>query len=275
MRIARAVGGSVEQAFPWPGFVDLLRDSAAGLHEARRGTIVETFRRTPWTALLEQRGWWTGAERPFDAFWAELQEKGGWWDPIYYFGQWDRIFKTRSGRFEFYSLTLKAALEAHGGESKGGGIEAPDQACLPHFEPPRFVGDSDRFPFHVNVTRPIPLAGGRNSDQPFLQEILDPQLRVRWNSWVEINPQAAEQLGIADGEEVWLESPVGKIRLQARFNPGAMPHVINVPANLGHTAYGRFAKGIGVNPMHIVADEYDRLGGFTALGATRVRVSKA
>jgi molybdopterin-containing oxidoreductase family iron-sulfur binding subunit len=121
----------------------------------------------------------------------------------------------------------------------------------------------------------MPLAAGRNSNQPFLQEILDPHLGMRWGSWVEINPQAAAPLGIGDGDLVWLESPVGKIKVQARLTPGAMPNVVSIPANLGHTAYGRWAKDIGVNPMHIVANEHDALAGLSAFGATRVRLAKA
>lgn len=287
IRIARAVGGPVAQAFPWSGFLDVLRDSVAGLYEARRGAIVEPFTRKPWTALLEERGWWSSPERTFDEFWAQLQDKGGWWDPIYYFSQWDRIFQTPSGKYEFYSSVLQDVLEGqHGGASQEEATRAPDlpsspfaaggdRSCLPHFEPPRFVGGSEQYPFHVNIIRLMPLMGGRNCNQPFLQEILDSRLHVRWDSWVEINPQAAEQHGIGDGDEVWLESPVGKIKVNARLNSGAMPNVINIPANLGHTAYGRWAKDIGVNPMHIAADEYDRIAGLSASGATRVRVYKA
>jgi anaerobic selenocysteine-containing dehydrogenase len=285
IRIARAIGGSVAQAFAWPGFLDALRASATGLYEARRGAIVEPFTNKSWTALLEERGWWSLPERTFDEFWSQLQEKGGWWDPSYYFGQWDRIFQTASGKFEFYSLTMKKVLDELGASPEEARLAADaaasafasggDRSCLPHFEAPRFVGSGEQYPFHVNIMRLLPLAGGRNSNQPFLQEILDPQLHMRWDSWVEINPQAAERLGIGDGDEVWLESPVGKIKVMARLNPGAMPHVVNIPANLGHTAYGRWAKDIGVNPMRIAADEYDRLAGFSAPGATRVRVSKA
>ena len=285
IRLAHAVGGAVAQAFPWPGFLDALRDSATGLYEARRGAIVEPFTTKPWTALLEERGWWSSPERTFDEFWSQLQDKGGWWDPIYYFGQWDRIFQTRSGKFEFYSLTLKDVLEGRAAAPETAKPTADaaasafasggDRSCLPHFETPRFVGNPEQYPLHVNIVRLLPLAGGRNSNQPFLHEILDPQLNMRWDSWVEVNPQTAEHLGIGDGEAVWLESPVGKIKVMARLNPGAMPHVVNIPANLGHTAYGRWAKDIGVNPMQIAANEYDRLAGFSATGATRVRVYKA
>ena len=272
MRIAGAIGGSVAQAFPWTSFLDVLRDTAAGLYEARRGAIVEPFTSKSWTALLEERGWWSSSDRTFDEFWAQLQDKGGWWDPMYYFRQWDKIFQTPSGKFEFYSLTLKQLLAER---RKGPSEDGTDQACLPHFEPPRFAGGGEQYPFHLNVIRLMPLAVGRNCNQPFLQEILDPHLGMRWGSWVEINPQAAEPLGIGDGDLVWLESPVGKIKVQARLTPGAMPDVVSIPANLGHAAYGRWAKDIGVNPMHIVANEHDGLAGFSAFGATRVRVAKA
>jgi anaerobic selenocysteine-containing dehydrogenase len=272
MRVAGAIGGSVARAFPWTSFLDVLRDTATGLYEARRGAIVEPFASKPWTALLEERGWWSSSDRTFDEFWAQLQEKGGWWDPMYYFRQWDKSFQTPSGKFEFYSLTLKQLLAER---CRGLSEDGADQACLPHFEPPRFVGGAEQYPFHLHVMRLMPLAAGRNCNQPFLQEILDPHLGMRWGSWVEINPQAAESLGIGDGDLVWLESPVGKIKVLARLNPGALPTVVNIPANLGHTEYGRWAKGIGVNPMHIVANEHDGLAGFSAFGATRVRVAKA
>jgi anaerobic selenocysteine-containing dehydrogenase len=285
IRIARAIGGDVAQAFPWTDFLEALRHSATGLYEARRGAIVEPFTSKPWTALLEERGWWSSPERSFDEFWGQLQDKGGWWDPIYYFGQWDRIFHTPSGKFEFYSLTLKDVLEGRGAPPEEAQPAADaaaaafasggDRSCLPHFEAPRFVGASEQYPFHMNIMRLLPLALGRNSNQPFLQEILDAQLFMRWDSWVEINPQAAQRLGIGDGDAVWVESPVGKVKTMARLNPGAMPHVVNMPGNLGHTAYGRWATDIGVNPMQITANEYDRLAGLSAPGATRVRVSKA
>jgi molybdopterin-containing oxidoreductase family iron-sulfur binding subunit len=146
--------------------------------------------------------------------------------------------------------------------------------CLPHFEAPRFAGADAQYPFHLNIMRLLPLAVDHNANQPFLQEILGPQLGMRWDSWLEINPETARRLGVDDGDDVWVESPVGKLKLQARLNPGAMPDVVNMPANLGHTASGRFAEGIGVNPLQITAPEYDYLAGLSAPGATRVKVYK-
>jgi molybdopterin-containing oxidoreductase family iron-sulfur binding subunit len=127
---------------------------------------------------------------------------------------------------------------------------------------------------HLNVVTILPLAAGGNANQPFLQEILGPHVDMRWGSWVEINPETARQLGVDDGDLVWIESPAGKLSVPAKLTPGAMPDVVNVPANLGHTAYGRWARGIGINPVQITATEYDALAGLSASGATRVKIYK-
>jgi anaerobic selenocysteine-containing dehydrogenase len=45
---------------------------------------------------------------------------------------------------------------------------------------------------------------------------------------VEINPGPAENLGIADGEPVLLESPKGTITLPARVTPDIHPNVLSI-----------------------------------------------
>jgi len=43
---------------------------------------------------------------------------------------------------------------------------------------------------------------------------------------VQINPQRAEELGIADGDWVWVETPLGRVRLRAQHFPGIAPSVV-------------------------------------------------
>ena len=265
IKIAQAMGGTVAKAFPWADFPAALRESVSGIYESRRGSIVEEFSGDKsWAAVLEERGWWSPTYKSFDEFWAQLKDKGGWWDPVYYFGDHKRIFNNPSGRFEFYSLTLRQKLKG-----------PEDIACLPHFEPPKFNGSDGEYPFVLNVVRLMPQAGARDANLPFLQEILGPHVYMRWESWVEMNPLTARSLGVGDGDLVWVESTAGKIKVPVRFYAGAMPNVVNMPANMGHTAYGRWAKDIGANPMDVVVQEVDRLAGENVLHATRVKVSKA
>lgn len=263
IRLAKAMGGPVGEAFGWPDFAAALRHVMSGIFEASRGAIVDSGV-TSWTALLEERGWWYPTYKSFDEFWAQLQDKGGWWDPMYYFGSWRRVFQGPSGKFEFYSLILRQKL-----------LNGDDEACLPHFELPRFNGPEQEFPLNLNVFRLMAVNGARNADQPFLQEIVGPNVNVGWDSWIEINPETARRLGIDNDDLVWVSSLGGALKCKAALYPGAMPGVINIPANLGHSGYGRWAKGIGANPMNLIVSELDRLAGVTALQATRVTVRKA
>jgi molybdopterin-containing oxidoreductase family iron-sulfur binding subunit len=119
------------------------------------------------------------------------------------------------------------------------------------------------------------MAEGRGANQPYLQEIIGSPLKERWDSWVEINPDTAKELGIRDGDLVWVESKAGRLQTKARLFPGTHPKCIHIPYGQGHQAYGRWAKGRGINPNELLIREYDHLGGFVSHYSTRVKVYKA
>jgi molybdopterin-containing oxidoreductase family iron-sulfur binding subunit len=119
------------------------------------------------------------------------------------------------------------------------------------------------------------MAEGRGANQPFLQEIIGPHVKERWDSWVEINPETAGRIGIADGDPVWVESKTGKVKTKAKLFPGTHPKCIHIPYGQGHKAYGRWAKDRGVNPNDLLAREYDYISGCVSYYSTRVKVYKA
>ncbi len=261
IELTRKLGGTIGGAFPWPNFEELLRFRSRGVFEASQGSIVTDT---------------------FDQFWDEFQERGVWSAPSYRFGEWERVLTTPSGKFEFYSQNLKHALEALAtGEAMEEmlqelGLQARgDEVYMPHYEFPRWVGEETEYPFHLNVYELMALLDGRMANSPWLQTVAGLHLKEMWGNWVEINPETARELGIADKDLVWVESPVGRIKLQARHYPGAMPHVINIPLGQGHRAYGRWATGKGANAEEIIAAENDHLGGVAARCASRVKVYKA
>ncbi len=263
IEIAKGLGENVARAFPWKNFQEALREAARGVFASKRGSI---------------------KAGDFEQFWKSLIDRGGWWDPPYAFGQWKKRFDTPSGKFEFFSQTIEKGLtEAARKSSKTMGqilkeleIEvAEDLAFLPHFEKPRLDGDEKQYPFHLINYKLMTMAEGRGANQPYLQEIIGPHLYERWGSWAEINPQAARQMGIKDEDWIWVESKAGKVKVKARLFPGAHPTCIHIPYGQGHKAYGRWAKGRGVNPNDILVREYDHLGGFVSFYSTRVKVYKA
>jgi anaerobic selenocysteine-containing dehydrogenase len=270
IELSREMGGTVAGSFPWRNFEELLRFRLRDIFEASQGSIVTDT---------------------FDQFWDEFQERGVWSAPPYRFGEQERVLTTPSSKFEFYSQNLKhtlQALVAREAAEKGTtaeeemekmlqelGLQARgDELYMPHYEFPRWVGEETEYPFHLNVYELMSFLDGRVANLPWLQTIAGLHIKEMWDNWVEINPETARELGIADGDLVWVESPVGRIKLRARHYPGAMPHVVNIPLGQGHRAYGRWATGKGANAEEIIANESDYLGGVVARCATRVKVYK-
>ncbi len=263
IEIAKGLGGSVARSFPWKNFEDALKDAIRGVFATKRGSIKAT---------------------DFDEFWKALIDQGGWWDPPYPFGQWKRRFDTPSGKFEFFSLAMEKGLTETANKSSKSlnrvledlKVETRgDPVFLPHFEKPRSIGDEDEYPFHLINYKLMMTAEGRGANEPYLQESFGPHLYERWGSWVEINPETAKELGIGDGDLVWVESKAGRLQTKARVFPGTHPNCVHIPYGQGHQAYGRWAKGRGINPNELLVREYDHLGGFLSHYSTRVKVYKA
>ncbi len=132
---------------------------------------------------------------------------------------------------------------------------------LPNPVPPRFAGDEKRFPLHLQVYPSTAFYDGRGAT-------------VVWDSWVEINPRTAAELGISFGDLVEVTSPQGVLRLPAVIYPGIRPDVVAIPLGQGHRGGGRYAKDRGANPLALLALTFEGSKPRPAWHATRVRVSR-
>ncbi len=81
-----------------------------------------------------------------------------------------------------------------------------------------------------------------------------------WNTWVEINPQKADQLGIEDNDIVKIISPFGEVEAAVYRYPAIRPDTIAMPFGQGHTAYGQFAQERGVNPTELLTAKFNEAG---------------
>ncbi len=134
---------------------------------------------------------------------------------------------------------------------------------------------SPEYPFYLQPFASVGLGTGREANLPWMQELPDPMTSVVWGSWVEMNPASAERLGIRDGEWVWLESPVGKIKTPVLLEPAARPDTVSIPFGQGHGTYGRYAGDKGVNAWQILMPIQVRGAGEAAWAETRVRVARS
>jgi anaerobic selenocysteine-containing dehydrogenase len=124
--------------------------------------------------------------------------------------------------------------------------------------------------FHL-VVYPTQMGDGSGANRPWLQETPDPMTTVMWNTWVEINPQTAEELGIHNDDIVRLVSSAGQIEAVAYLYPAIRPDTVAIPFGQGHTALGRFAEGRGVNPAEVI-QSLTNTAGDLAVSDTKVRL---
>jgi len=111
-----------------------------------------------------------------------------------------------------------------------------------------------------------PTLGEAGANKPWLQELPDPTTTVMWNTWVEINPKTAEELGIDDDDVVRIVSEAGEIKASVYKYPAIRPDTIAVPFGQGHTAYGQFAAGRGANPINVLGAHFNEAGDLAFAG---------
>jgi anaerobic selenocysteine-containing dehydrogenase/Fe-S-cluster-containing dehydrogenase component len=136
------------------------------------------------------------------------------------------------------------------------------------YTPPTFEGEGS-FTF---LTYPHPmLHDGRGANKPWLMENADPVTKITWHSWVEVSPAAARTLDVRDGEILELTSPYGVVEAPVYVYPGIRDDAVAIPLGFGHTAYGAFAEGRGVNALDLLGAPR---GEFVPYLSTRVALRK-
>jgi len=137
--------------------------------------------------------------------------------------------------------------------------------------PAPIAGDGEYF----LVTYPHSvLSTGAGANKPWLQELPDPVAKVLWQSWVELHPATAKKLGVMAGDHVTVQTAAGSITAPAFIYLGIRQDTVAMALGQGHTAYGRYAKDIGVNALSALGGTFNA-GGALALTQAKAKVSKS
>ncbi len=126
--------------------------------------------------------------------------------------------------------------------------------------------------YFVHIFPSSTLGDGTGANKPWLQELPDPVSKIAWQSWIEVHPSTAKKLGVTEGAHLTINTGKGKVTAPAYIYMGVRPDTVAIALGQGHTAYGRFAKGVGVNAYDLVPGATDAAGGL-ALGGIKGSVT--
>ncbi|MBL1216970.1 MAG: dehydrogenase [Planctomycetes bacterium] len=283
------------------GFDNMLRyfkeqfaDPETGQHPSNSAefamTAVKQFTRACWDQTHPDHGKYGDALNG----WQDFAKKGVWNSHRFKCGKVREAFKTSTGKFEFYSETLKTALTAHAdkhGTTPDGVLEATNYtargelAFVPHYEPALRWGAEAEYPLIFFEHRSRLNREGRSANCPWYQthKNADPG-DENWADVLKMNPVDAKRLGLTSGDRVKVTSPIGSIEVDLKLWEGVRPGTVTKCYGQGHWAYGRVAaldyqKRVprGGNNNQILPAEYERLSGSTARhgGVVRVKVEHA
>lgn len=199
--------------------------------------------------------------------------------------------KTKTGKFEFYSETLKAALIGHAEKHNttvddiltvSKYLARGEKAFIPHYEEPYMWGDEKEYPFVLVDYKSRLNREGRSANCTWYQELKDLDLGDEpWDDVAKLNPKDARKFGIKNGDRIKLVSKTGELECTAKLWEGTKPGTVAKCYGQGHWAYGQVAaKEFGKTPRggnnnEIIPADYDRLSGATAYyGLARIKVVK-
>ena len=223
-----------------------------------------------------------------DMEWETFAANGAWSEMVYFNAQpgskaWsqvagrDRLNAPQDGRFDLFSRELYALLAWQGSDPQ------KDLTCLPHFELPASptAEQQAQYPLLLVSQSLITQSSAWQGIVPTLQECYGLQSQAKWESWVEMNPQVAQALGIREGDLVWVESASGRVQVHARLYEGLWPNAVFLPPGLGHHTFVRWGRlssdrlMIGVNPNAIANTGTEPLDGMLVNNPVPVRIYKA
>ena len=221
-----------------------LGDTVIQIAKALKGTVAQSF--------------------PWDNYYACLkQTMGNQWQDMNAKGAWEKEpavvspepgFKTESGKLVMMNEPLKKIL--------GAIVPAPE-------------GDEKKFPLQLVAYDSIRLSSGYIGNPPFMNKVLPDTVLKGNEGFVELNPETAGKLGLAEGQSAILTTPHGQVKVRVHLNHGIMPGLLAMARGLGHTAYDGYLSGKGVNTNELIGPVEDPASGLDAAWGIQAILAKA
>ncbi|HKI53925.1 MAG TPA: molybdopterin dinucleotide binding domain-containing protein, partial [Anaerolineales bacterium] len=162
--------------------------------------------------------------------------------------------------------TFSAYFQQHGGWWTNGEAAALSASSAANKNVKAEVAEFEGVGEFFFVPFVSPTLGEAGANKPWLQELPDPTTTVTWNTWVEMNPETARRNGIENDDVLRITSEAGSVEVPVYLYPAIRPEVIAIPFGQGHTAYGQFAAGRGVNPADLMGIHFNEAGDLAFAG---------
>ena len=119
------------------------------------------------------------------------------------------------------------------------------------------------------------IGSGTNANRSWLQEMPDPLSTFSWATWIEVNIDTAEELGLKKNRGVTISTENGKQLVGWFGSPGIAKNTFAIVMGNGHKNSGRYAK-YGSNPMELYKTRtFDEYGALSLPGITVQSVEKS
>jgi menaquinone reductase, molybdopterin-binding-like subunit len=260
LALSKGLGGSVTTALPWNDYQSYLQKRVEGLAASQKGAVADKPDMELWKLQpgdLVPANYKDGAD-----LWKKLTSGLCWYDaPV---GAMQEV-ETASGKFEL-ALSL---LETKGLAG------ATDSVYLPHFVQLSPSGDENEYPLLLISYPTMNIANGYLPNPPFMTKTVWDFVLKGKDLFVELNPQTAQSLGMAEGSHALLKTPRGELPVRVHLYPGARAGVVYMVEGLGHAAYDQYIQDKGVNANSIIEVQLDPVTGLGTVWATRAQLRRA
>jgi anaerobic selenocysteine-containing dehydrogenase len=265
--VASRLGGDVRARFRWSSVEQIFKERGTALAGGQRGSaFVDAFRQDE-LRELEGRGWWLPHGESVEEYWETILQAGGWFDPILDYQDRSATSQHADGRAWIFPAEARHRLGEAGDAANGSFLPATTESA-----PAPAGTDRDAFPLRLVPYRVLTLASGGTTLMPWLLEHLGVMTGHAWESWAELNPKTAQEMGLHAGQRVRVESRTGSFETVVRLFSGAQPGVVNVPYGV-HTRVPGWGDARGANPLAAIGSLIDRVTGLPDWYSTQVRLT--
>lgn len=180
-----------------------------------------------------------------------------------YFSMIKEIGESLAENLEKYKIKERFGLD----------VRLEQYTALPYWEPIPCFGDDDYDLYLISYQSSLTTYADMATN-PIIVEIAE---RDPYHLTVMVNEETAKKKNIKDGDEIWIESRITKVRAKAKLTKGIHPEVIAISGGFGRWLNHPIAKGKGVvyNELFPIDLRHSGMIGGSMESTVKVKVTKA